>query len=75
MTLSMLKPGQTAVIEELLRNDDFMSRLMELGLNKGEKVTLVKKAPLGDPLEIRVLNYTLSIRKSEADWISVKVNE
>ncbi len=75
MTLSQMKPGQKAVIEGLARDDEFMSRLMELGIIKGESVTFIKKAPLGDPFEIKVLNYNLSIRKSEADSILVKVSE
>jgi len=71
MTLSQLKPGQTAVIKTILRDDEYMSRLMELGLIEGEKVTLIKRAPLGDPVEIHILSYNLSIRLTEAESIEI----
>jgi Fe2+ transport system protein FeoA len=71
MTLSQMKPGQSGRIEKINRDDEYMSRLMELGLIEGETVTFIKKAPLGDPIEIRILDYNLSIRRSEADSINI----
>jgi Fe2+ transport system protein FeoA len=73
MTLSEMKPGQSGRIEKIIRDDEYMSRLMELGLIEGETVTFIKKAPLGDPIEIRILDYNLSIRRSEADSINIVI--
>lgn len=75
MTLAKMKPGQSGRIMSLMRDDEHMSRLMELGVIEGETVTFLKKAPLGDPLEIRILGYNLCIRRSEAKFIHVILDE
>jgi Fe2+ transport system protein FeoA len=71
-SLAELKPGQSARITALEGQGPLVQRLYEMGLLEGTKVTLVRRAPLGDPLEIRVLGYGLSLRKAEAAWIKVE---
>jgi len=71
-SLADLKPGQSARIVGLEGRGPLVQRLYEMGLLEGAKVTLVRRAPLGDPLEIRILGYGLSLRKAEAAWIKVE---
>jgi ferrous iron transport protein A len=72
--LSDLKPGQKAIIESIT---DFEAslKLMEMGCIPGEMVELSRKAPLGDPIAITISGYQLSLRKSEAATIKVKIIE
>ncbi|MDB5099379.1 MAG: hypothetical protein JWM80_3800 [Cyanobacteria bacterium RYN_339] len=72
-SLADLKPGQSARIVALEGKGPMVQRLYEMGLLEGSKVTLVRRAPLGDPLEIRILGYGLSLRKAEAAWIKVEL--
>ncbi len=71
MTLAELRVGQKAVIEALQGSDSVTQRLMEMGLLKGETVELLGIAPLGDPLEVRLGSYRLSLRKAEASRVLV----
>lgn len=77
--LSELPVGHKAVIREFeqfssggLDREDIHLKLMEMGCVPGETVTVVKIAPLGDPISIAVAGYTLSLRKSEAQFIWVE---
>lgn len=67
-----LRPGQKGIIRGFRENNTDEDYLMELGLMTGTTVTLVKFAPFGDPLEIKVRGFFLSIRKSEARFILVE---
>lgn len=69
-SLAQLLPGETAIIDDVLDTSDENS-LMEMGLTSGTPVRLVKFSPLGDPLELQVRGYHLSIRRSEAKHILV----
>lgn len=71
ITLKDIRPGQTARIEKLNGTGLLKRRIMDMGLTKGTTVTVRKVAPLGDPIEITVRGYELSIRKSEAENILV----
>ncbi|MDA0684066.1 MAG: FeoA family protein [Bacteroidetes bacterium] len=71
MTLLDLKPGQRSRIQGWT-TDQPPSRLMELGILPGTDVELVRFAPLGDPIDIKVRGYHLSIRKSEAALIRIE---
>jgi ferrous iron transport protein A len=71
-TLDALEPGQYATIETIDGPVAVLQRLLEMGLTEGEEVEVVRRAPLGDPLEIRVRGYELSLRKSEASRITVR---
>jgi len=74
IALSELRPGQSGRIREFLGAHDMHLRLMELGLLPGTEVRLVRMAPLGDPLELEVRGYCLSLRKAEAATIAVELS-
>ncbi len=71
-TLADIAAGQTATVIEIIGDDSIAVRLMEMGLTDGEPVKLVGRAPLGDPLEILVRGYRLSLRTSEAQRIRIE---
>jgi ferrous iron transport protein A len=73
MNLSMLKPGETGKIVKMEAIGPLKRRLMDMGVLVGEKVKVEKVAPLGDPLEVTIKNYNLSLRKKEAEGIEVEV--
>lgn len=70
--LSELPIGATAVVRDVSTAGASSVRLREMGLLEGTKVVLVRTAPMGDPLEIRVRGYHLTLRKSEAEHIFVE---
>ncbi len=70
MTLRDLKPGEQGTITGYTQNAP-PTRLMEMGMLPGELVAVVRLAPLGDPMDLRVRGYRLSIRKEEAALIRV----
>ena len=72
MTLKDLKPGMSAVIEKVGGQGALRLRFLDMGLIPGTKVTLMKVAPMGDPIEIRLRGYELTLRLDEAAWIEVK---
>ena len=71
-TLRDVKIGETAVIEKLHGEGALKRRIMDMGLTKGTKVYVRKVAPLGDPMELTVRGYELSVRKADAELIEVK---
>lgn len=72
MKLSELAVGATAVVRDYPKTGAAFVRLREMGLLTGTRVTLVRTAPLGDPLEIKVRGYHLTLRKSEAEHVLVE---
>jgi len=70
--LNEVPVGNTVRIEKLEGLGPVKRRMMDMGLTKGTEITIRKVAPLGDPLEIIVRGYSLSIRKAEAKCIVVK---
>ena len=68
-TLKDLAIGQTATVVRLHGEGPVRRRIMDMGLTKGTQVYLRKVAPLGDPLELTVRNYELSIRKADAELV------
>ena len=70
-TLDQLRVGQRARIQSLQGTYSLVQRLFEMGLLEGEEVELVGFAPLGDPLEIRLQDYRLSLRRTEAARVTV----
>jgi ferrous iron transport protein A len=72
MKLSELAVGASAVVRELPKTGGTFVRLREMGLTTGARVTLVRTAPLGDPLEFKVRGYHLTLRKSEAEHVMVE---
>ncbi len=71
MTIVDLKPGDRAIVTGWA-TDDPPGRLLEFGLLPGTTVELVRSAPLGDPFDIKVRGFHLSIRKSEASLVLVE---
>ena len=73
MNLAKLRPGEKARITNIGAVGPLRRRLMDMGILVGEEVKVEKIAPLGDPIEITVKNYKLSLRKREAEGIAVEV--
>ena len=71
-TLKDVKIGQTAVVKRLHGEGALKRRIMDMGLTKGTEVYVRKVAPLGDPLELTVRGYELSVRKADAEMIEVE---
>jgi ferrous iron transport protein A len=70
-SLDQLRVGQRASIRSLEGNDALAQRLLEMGLYEGQELEVVGFAPLGDPIEIRLQDYRLSLRRSEATRVLV----
>ena len=70
-TLRDVKIGQTAVIRRLHGEGALKRRIMDMGLTKGTEVYVRKVAPLGDPIELNVRGYELSVRKADAEMIEI----
>ena len=66
MTLSNYKPGQKGSVVQVCGNLEFRRRMMEMGFVKGAKISVVKYAPLNDPMELVLMGYHVSIRRGEA---------
>lgn len=73
MTLRETKPGQEVKVLQVKTESGLKHRILDMGITSGVKVKLIKVAPLGDPLEVTVRGYQLSLRKSEADAIDVEL--
>jgi ferrous iron transport protein A len=71
-TLKDVKIGETAVIEKPHGEGALKRRIMDMGLTRGTQVYVRKVAPLGDPMELTVRGYELSVRKADAELIEVK---
>ena len=71
-TLRQAKIGDTVRVVKLHGEGAVKRRIMDLGITRGVDVHIRKVAPLGDPLEVTVRGYELSIRKADADWIEVE---
>lgn len=71
-TLRNAKVGQTVRVVKLHGEGAVKRRLMDMGLTRGTEVYIRKVAPLGDPVEVTVRNYELSIRKADAEMIEIE---
>lgn len=70
-TLNTLRPGECATVVGVMGDDAITQRLLEMGVIAGAAVGVVRFAPLGDPMEITLDGYHLSLRKTEAALIQV----
>ena len=70
--LAELKPGESARITDVGGEGDSLRRLMDLGLIRGTAVEVVRTAPLGDPIEVRLRGFMLTLRRAEAEHITVE---
>jgi ferrous iron transport protein A len=74
MKLSQMKPGQRGVILSFDETDKkYRRKLLRMGILKGISFTFIRKAPLGDPIEIQVQDCFVSLRKEEAEIVNVEV--
>ncbi|MCM1055933.1 MAG: ferrous iron transport protein A [Bacteroides sp.] len=71
-TLRQTKIGDTAKVVKLHGEGAVKRRIMDMGITKGVEITVRKVAPLGDPIEITVRGYELSIRKADAEMVEVE---
>lgn len=71
-TLRNASIGETVIVRKLHGEGALKRRIMDMGITKGTKVCIQKVAPLGDPLELTVRSYELSLRKADAEMIEVE---
>jgi len=71
MRLSELKKGEVAIITKVLGRGAFRKRILEMGFVKGKKISIVKGAPLKDPIQYKIMDYEVSLRKSESSLIEI----
>ena len=71
-TLKDVKVGETAVVVRLHGEGAVKRRIMDMGLTRGTEVHVRKVAPLGDPIEVTVRGYELSLRKADAEMIEIE---
>ena len=71
-TLRDLKVGESATIAKIGTTGALKQRFMDMGLTKNVEVKVIKVAPLGDPIELEIRGYNLSVRKADAELIQVK---
>ena len=73
--MNQLAIGEKGTVAKILGTGPVKRRLMDMGITRGTKVEIIKFAPLGDPIEIRLRNYELTLRKNEAEMILVESHE
>lgn len=71
-TLKTAKVGETVTVVKLHGEGAIKRRIMDMGITKGTKVYIRKVAPLGDPIEVTVRSYELSLRKADAEMVEVQ---
>ena len=72
MTLKDLKPGQSAVVKKLTGEGAVKRRIMDMGITKNAEIYIRKVAPLGDPVQISIRGYELSLRKEDAECVEIE---
>ena len=74
-TLNLLQVGESGMILKVTGEGRVRRRLFDMGLTPGAEVYLRKVAPMGDPIEITIRGYELSLRKDEAQWVVLETKE
>lgn len=74
-TLDQFKIGETGRVEKVTGEGRLRRRLFDMGVTPGAIIYLRKKAPLGDPLEVTIRGYELTLRKSEAELVLLEMEE
>lgn len=72
LTLREIRPGHTVRVARLHGRGPMKRRIQDMGITRGVEITVRKAAPLGDPLEVTVRGYELSLRKADADIIEIE---
>jgi ferrous iron transport protein A len=73
MTLNELAPGEQARIIDLHLDGFNLQRMLDMGFIEGEKVRMIRNAPLLDPIDVKIKGYMAAIRRSEARYIEIEV--
>ena len=71
MRLSELKPGETGIIVKILGHGAFRKRMLEMGFVRGREIKVLLDAPLHDPVKYEIMDYEVSLRRSEAELVEV----
>ena len=71
-TLANLKPGQSGIVRALTAEGAVKQRFLDMGITRGVEIHVRKVAPLGDPVEVTVRGYELSLRKADAEMVEVE---
>jgi len=69
--LSELKPGDKGIISRVTGDRELRRRLLDMGLTRGTEITVIRRAPLGDPVEFLLKGYNLSLRREEGENVYV----
>ena len=72
-SLNNLKQGETGIITAFKGKGEVRKHLMEMGLVKGSDIKVERVAPLGDPIEVKIKGYSLSLRKEDAKQIEIEI--
>ena len=72
MTLKDVQVGQTVKVKKLTGEGPVKRRIMDMGITKGTEIFVRKVAPLGDPMELQIRGYELSVRKADAEMVIVE---
>ena len=72
MKMSELKPGDKGIVTAVIAQGEVAQRLVDMGLVKGTHFKVLRKAPLGDPLEIKMRGFLLALRLKEAECVRVE---
>ncbi|MDD6316213.1 MAG: ferrous iron transport protein A [Butyricicoccaceae bacterium] len=71
-TLREVRPGETVTVLRLHGEGPVKRRIMDMGITKGVEIFVRKVAPLGDPIELNIRGYELSIRKADAEMVEIQ---
>ena len=75
MTLETLEPGDNAIVVRVSGDGAVSRRMADMGLVPGRRLTLIRRAPLGDPIDISLMGYHLTLRRTEANRVIVEIEE
>lgn len=73
-TLNLFSVGECGTVKQVLGEGKIKRRLFDMGITPGAEILMRKRAPLGDPIEITVRGYELTLRKAEAECVKMEVN-
>lgn len=75
VSLSQMKAGEKGEVKELIGKGDICHRLLEMGITRGTQIEVIRFAPMGDPIDIMIRGYHLSLRRQEAEAIQVTLSD
>ena len=75
LQLNDLEPGQKGVVVNIKGSGTTRRRIMDMGIVRGSEIKVIRRAPLGDPVEFEIRDYNLTLRKKEAELIYVSLEE